>query len=72
MKNLSASLFVFIALSCPLSADTDEGVRFYNAEDFSAAFLEFLPNANNGISQAQYYLGQSFYFGHGSPAKIDD
>lgn len=53
--------------ACPAEADFEGGLMAARKGAFEQALEEFLPLAKGGHSEAQYVLGQMYYFGQGVP-----
>ena len=49
------------------SADFENGLDAFLKEDYATALNEFLPLAEQGHAEAQYYLGAMYYTGDGVP-----
>lgn len=49
----------------PAFADFRSGLDAYNAEDYATAMREWLPLAETGQAEAQYYLGELYRVGDG-------
>ena len=63
MKILLVSFLISISLIGSSYADFQDGVNAYDQGDFDKAFYEFEPLAENGLAEAQYYLGYMFLKG---------
>ena len=57
------SFLISISLIGSSYADFQDGVNAYDQGEFVKAFYEFEPLAENGIADAQYYLGYMFLKG---------
>ena len=57
------SFLISISLIGPSYADFQDGVNAYDQGEFVKAFYEFESLAENGIADAQYYLGYMFLTG---------
>ena len=68
-KILMLSLFLTFPLT--LKADFVTGERYVREKNYSAAFNEFLPDANAGDARSQYYVGYLYYYGYGIPQNLD-
>jgi len=55
----------------PADAGFEEGLMAAREGAFEAALQEFRPLANNGHNEAQYVLGQMYYFGQGVPKNFE-
>ncbi len=58
-------LFTFLCCSMPAKADFSDGEKFFEQQDYSRAFSEFLPLANSGDFRSQYYVGYLYLNGLG-------
>jgi uncharacterized protein len=70
MNRLLAALFLLtlaIAQPSPAAADMNEGIAAYKRGDYAAALIELRPLAEQGNSDAQFYLGIMYYNGQGVP-----
>jgi TPR repeat protein/CHAT domain-containing protein len=57
-----------LVVGCPVfSADFQKGVVAYNKEDYAAALREWKPLAEQGHSNAQFFLGLIYQLGQGVP-----
>lgn len=63
-----ALLAFMLAIAVPVTAQAGylAGVHAYNAGDFTTAFVELAPLAEEGNVNAQYYLGQMYLSGRGA------
>ena len=62
------TLLLFVLSFGPIgvvSADYSSGLSAYNKGNYKVAFSEWLPLAEEGISQAQYNLGGMYAKGYG-------
>ena len=68
-QTLSRSLFILFLLLWPACAPEDfqAGVNAYNQGDYETAFKLWLPLAEQGEAEAQYYLGGLYFKGEGVP-----
>ena len=58
-------LSAFLCCSAPALADFEDGEIFFEQKDYSSAFSEFLPLANEGDFRSQYYVGYLYLNGLG-------
>ena len=58
-------LCTFLCCSIPAKADFADAENYFTQQDFSRAFSEFLPLANNGDFRSQYYVGYLYLNGLG-------
>lgn len=67
MTRFLAALFVFLLLATPTLAEgtLEEAIAAYDAGDYEKAYALFLPLAEAGDAEAQYWVGELFVFGHG-------
>ena len=58
-KVLLIKLFLLFSICSinPSIADIDSGIKSFHAEDYASALTEFTKLAENGDSNAQYWLG---------------
>lgn len=57
---------LMVTLAAPLSAaDFGAGMRAYENGDFESAYKEWLPLANSGNAEAQYWIGELYESGKG-------
>src|SRR5262245_14399340 len=62
------SLGAFMTLLCPLlyaAADLESAKRAYQQEDYTTAFKEFTPLAEQGNAGAQLFLAKMYWMGRG-------
>ena len=62
------TLLLFVLSFGPIgvvSADYSSGLSAYNKGNYKVAFSEWLPLAEEGISQAQYNIGGIYAIGYG-------
>jgi TPR repeat protein len=52
------------------AAMVEDGKAAYEAKDFDKAIRILVPLAQDGSAEAQYYLGLSFEFGHGTAQNL--
>jgi len=65
-----AAVLVFIialALPSPTLAGMTEAKAAFNARDYKTAFREYLPLAEAGNAEAQFWIGDMYRFGLGRP-----
>ena len=70
MRRILATLAVAGALLIRAGsawADWDDAAEAFERGDYTMAFLEFLPYAEQGLAKAQYNLGQMYFNGDGVP-----
>jgi hypothetical protein len=60
----------FFALAFCIEADFDAGMRAYQSKEYTTAFNEWLPLAQQGIPEAQYNLGLMYAAGQGVPKDL--
>ena len=62
-----ALLLVFVVLlALPrLLPSVEDGATAYGRGDYAAAFSEFLPLANKGDANAQFFIGEMYRLGQG-------
>lgn len=53
------------------NAETDEGVRAFEAEDYELAYRKLKPNADQGVAMAQNTLGRMYLQGQGVSKNTD-
>ena len=58
-------LFLSTQLLACSERDWDEGVEAYKRGDYVVALVKWRPLAEQGRNNAQYWLGQMYYKGHG-------
>jgi TPR repeat protein len=68
-KSLFAAAFAvsLVFAASPAEADFEDGLTAARKGNFEQALDEFLPLAESGHGEAQYVLGQMYYFGQGVP-----
>ena len=71
IKGGFALLFVLFWAALPARADVPEGEVAYRAGDYQAALELFRPLAEQGDSEAQYWMGRLADAGHGMPSDSD-
>ncbi|MFO0997753.1 MAG: tetratricopeptide repeat-containing serine protease family protein [Alphaproteobacteria bacterium] len=59
-----------LVFSIPAHAGLNEALAAYERKDYAAAFREFMPLAEQGNAEAQFFLGRMYAFGQGVP--VDD
>lgn len=64
-KQLAAGLILFALLTPLAQADLDSAIAAHNAENYTDAYSQFLPLAEQGDASAQYALGVMYMFGQG-------
>lgn len=72
---ISASFLIAFALAAPAAAGVKEGVEKWQAGDYKAAVVEWLPFAAKGDADALFNMGQAYKLGRGVPldkAKAED
>ena len=72
MKNLTLTISLILAVllgsaGTSWGADFDKGYEAYYSGDFATALQEFMPLAEQGNADAQYYLGLMYEYGKGVP-----
>ncbi len=61
-------LVLALALSAPvLAADFEAGVEAYKRGDHATALKEWRPLAEQGVADAQFNLGDMYFYGQGVP-----
>ena len=66
MKNLTIALALLMTIGSPVVAqDFQKGQAAYEAEDYSTAFKELLPLAEQGNAQAQFIMSRIYKNGRG-------
>jgi len=73
MHNLTRSIFaitLFLTFALPALADVDLGAEAFNRGDFKTAFREWLPDAEQGNSMAQFNLGVLYILPGGGSRRI--
>ncbi len=58
---------VLVGFAAPAYAGYDEGKAAYDRGDYAKAYKEFKPLAEHGDADAQGYMGEMYYLGHGVP-----
>lgn len=58
-------LCTFLCCAVPARADFADAENYFSQQDYSRAFSEFLPLANNGDFRSQYYVGYLYLNGLG-------
>ena len=64
-KNILITFLFLVGIVGVASADYSSGLSAYNKGNYKVAFSEWLPLAEEGISQAQYNLGGMYAKGYG-------
>ena len=73
MKKLTIALALLMTLSSPLVAqDFQKGLTAYEAGDYSTAFKELLPLAEQGNAQAQFIMSEQYRRGRGVLQDFDE
>ncbi len=70
MRRFAAALSAWLlwtVAACAPAADFEAGLAAYNRGDYAAAYREFLPLAEQGHADAQYFLGDMYRRGRGVP-----
>ncbi len=67
MKRLVLTIAILIGLAAPAWAEFAEGLAAYKRGDYATALREFRPLAEQGVAEAQYYLGIRYDLGRGVP-----
>jgi len=65
MKRLILAVLLTLCLAAPAWGGFDEGIEAYKRIDYDTALKEFLPLAEQGDADAQFYLGVMYHFGYG-------
>ena len=58
---------VLVGFAAPAYAGYNEGKAAYDRGDYAKAYKEFKPLAEHGDADAQGYMGEMYYLGHGVP-----
>ena len=64
-KNILITFLFLVGIVGVASADYSSGLSAYQKGNYKAAFSEWLPLAEQGVSQAQYNLGGLYAKGYG-------
>lgn len=64
LNRLCAVLFILFSVICSGSADFSEGKKAYDTKRYEDALKEFLPLAEKGNPEAQFYIGVLYYYGY--------
>ena len=67
MKRLVLTIAILIGLAAPAWAGYAEGLAAYKRGDYATAPRELQPLAEQGVAEAQYYLGLMYDLGRGVP-----
>ena len=67
MRRLCLAIVLIAGLVAPALADFKAGKAAYSREDYATAYREFLPLAEQGNAEAQWYIGSMYDFGYGLP-----
>ena len=57
MKRIALAVALFVSLAAPAWAGFEEGLAAYYRGDYATAYRVWLPLAQRGNTEAQYYLG---------------
>lgn len=63
---------LLMAFSTQSHAGFAEGEKFFNAQNYTSAFAEFFPLAENGDFRSQYYVGYQYLNGLGVTQNVDE
>ena len=70
MKRLALAAVFLSCLSVPAWAGMDEGLAAYKRDNYATALQEWVPLANQGDAEAQYFLGHMYAEGQGVPRQL--
>ena len=66
LSGVALLLFFVVLLALPrLLPSVEDGATAYGRGDYAAAFSEFLPLANKGDPNAQFFIGEMYRLGQG-------
>lgn len=66
LKKISVAIIFFWLAACSWTAfNLHEGIRDFKDQNYRAAFIRLMPEAEKGNPDAQYAIGYMYYYGEG-------